>query len=294
MHSHLGMVLFYISVSSVMALAVSTAVFDQLVTSSITPYLIVSLTVGVVIIVSPYHALAVYFFSYTAFFLTIGIFSVSPAQTLHARLYGLFASVIGLALSYMVWRQNTSIYKQRLKIEQQLKLLEHSNRELERLSFYDVLTHLPNRRYMDDAIKRESALMQLKKHPSSLILLDLDKFKHINDRFGHPGGDCVLEQLSTLLSASIRRYDTLCRLSGDEFVLLLPQTAFDDALVIAESLRALIATHGFKIKNQPVNITASLGVTRLSSPLTAPESQYARADRAMYKAKEQGGNYVCK
>ncbi len=167
--------------------------------------------------------------------------------------------------------------------------------ELARLSLTDVLTGLPNRRRFEDEIARawtgppDPAAMR------SLLAVDVDHFKAINDRYGHGIGDAVLRGLAACLSASIRRPgDLACRIGGEEFVLLLPDTDEAGALRIAEAVHAEVATLGIAAAGiRPGSITVSIGLasTRGSATGTvAPADLYPLADMALYAAKAAGRN----
>ncbi len=123
-------------------------------------------------------------------------------------------------------------------------------------------------------------------------MLDVDDFKGINDEYGHPVGDSILAQLGHLLSTSIRKYDTLCRLGGDEFIILLPQTSLAEAMIFAERFRKLAPYH-FPLESVTISATASIGVARLSgSRDDSLITQYADVDKALYLAKQEGRNCV--
>ncbi|MBN2809222.1 MAG: GGDEF domain-containing protein [Deltaproteobacteria bacterium] len=163
--------------------------------------------------------------------------------------------------------------------------------ELERMNRLDSLTGLNNRGHFDEIIKRESLRGDRYRHPTSLIMLDLDHFKKINDTFGHQTGDQVLQTIGRLLLAEVRQSDTPCRYGGEEFAIILPETGLDEACKIGERFRRIIeqqtlVTH----KNVTLKITASLGIA------STQESQnidlVAAADRALYLAKNSGRNQV--
>ena len=135
--------------------------------------------------------------------------------------------------------------------------------------------------------------MMRKNYESCLIMLDIDYFKFVNDCHGHPVGDKLLVQISTLLSQNIRKYDTICRLGGEEFLILLPQTDLDEALAVAHKLLNVISSQPFVINDKTVSITTSIGVSRLNKDADASLiEQYTHVDTALYKAKRDGRNCV--
>ncbi|MFC5549862.1 diguanylate cyclase [Massilia aerilata] len=164
---------------------------------------------------------------------------------------------------------------------------------LRRQSVLDPLTGLFNRRYFDETLRRELARSRRMASPLSLVVLDVDHFKCVNDGFGHAAGDAVLRAIAQLVRQSIRYCDVACRYGGEELVILMPDCAQPDAARRAEALRADIA--GAPPMNDgagPDAITASFGVAEF--PLHGPDadSLFRAADQAMYRAKREGRNRV--
>lgn len=153
----------------------------------------------------------------------------------------------------------------------------------------DALTQLGNRRAMDEELRlcvEDYARSQM---PASLIVLDLDFFKQVNDEFGHKAGDDVLIELADLLALRVRKTDRVFRFGGEEFVVLARNTSLKDALVIAEQLRTQIA-EALKAPNEAA-LTASFGCAQLN-PREDQQNWFIRADKAVYQAKQQGRNCV--
>jgi len=162
-------------------------------------------------------------------------------------------------------------------------------RELENLSVTDQLTGLNNRRYFDKQFQLEFAKVQRYGSKLSLIMLDIDHFKNINDQHGHQIGDEALKEFSNLLKNKIRATDILSRWGGEEFIILLPETSISNAAIIAEKLRVSIAKRDFKIVGR---LTASLGVSQVFSKEGGNREAILNADNALYDAKRQGRNKV--
>ncbi|AEG34056.1 diguanylate cyclase [Thermus thermophilus SG0.5JP17-16] len=155
-------------------------------------------------------------------------------------------------------------------------------------AYTDFLTGLRNSRYLEPILERELFRLQRYSRPLSLILLDLDGFKAVNDTHGHEVGDRVLRTLAQCLEAHLRRSDRAVRLGGEEFALLLPETPLPQALRLAERLRQAVEA----MEVPPVaRITASFGVAE-ESPSDTPLTLLRRADEAMYRAKHRGKNRV--
>jgi diguanylate cyclase (GGDEF)-like protein len=185
---------------------------------------------------------------------------------------------------------------QRLQVELE-KRLEESRQQnviLQHLSTTDYLTGLHNHRYLQERIEEELNLSIRKRIPVSVIMVDLDHFKKVNDVYGHLFGDQVLREVAEILKKSTRACDTVARYGGEEFLILLPATELEGAVMIAE--RALEQIRSWKFDNEGtlVPITASSGVAGfIPSSVGRRENLVAKADRAMYRAKELGRDQVC-
>jgi diguanylate cyclase (GGDEF)-like protein len=165
--------------------------------------------------------------------------------------------------------------------------------ELLRLATTDFLTGLPNRRRFVEQLELELARLRRGLVSSiALLMLDLDHFKAVNDRYGHPAGDSVLQHFSALLRESLRRVDTAGRLGGEEFAVLLAGSSIDNASAYAERLREQVAQTSFRSAGSDLHVTVSIGVTVLSDFDTTSEAVLARADLALYRAKSAGRNRV--
>lgn len=170
--------------------------------------------------------------------------------------------------------------------------LARNTRELERLATVDTLTGLYNRRHMMETGTHELARMRRHGSPMALMLVDVDRFKHINDTWGHPTGDCALRALAGVMSTAMRDQDTLGRLGGEEFIAILPETDGTGAATIAERTLAAVreATLARTDDGEPIRITVSIGITALESANDSFECALVRADKALYRAKENGRN----
>ena len=163
----------------------------------------------------------------------------------------------------------------------------------EQLTITDDLTKLFNSRYLNLYISRE--IKRCKRHgiPLSVIFLDLDGFKGINDQFGHLAGSGTLAEVGSILALAVRESDILARYGGDEFVVVLPETPASGALVIAERLRKAIEEHGF-LQGQGLSarISASFGIASYPDHALTPEGLIQKADQAMYRVKERDKNGI--
>jgi diguanylate cyclase (GGDEF)-like protein len=161
---------------------------------------------------------------------------------------------------------------------------------LARKAQIDPLTGLWNRRFLDSRLDEAESLARRSGQPLSCVIADIDHFKSINDRFGHPFGDEVLRGVAGVMSDLVRTEDTLCRFGGEEFVLVLPNTPADGAVNLAERLREQVAGKAFQHKGTSVPVTASFGIAGYDPAATVP--MLDRADQALYAAKKAGRNRV--
>ncbi|MFD0672867.1 diguanylate cyclase [Cohnella sp. GCM10027633] len=171
--------------------------------------------------------------------------------------------------------------------ERKQRELMNVNHMLETMALTDPLTGLYNRRYFQESLLANIAMFHRSQAPFSLIILDIDRFKSINDTYGHPVGDIVLKQLGQLLKSKARESDVVARYGGEEFVLLLPQANWDNAVAIAERYRASIEATPLA----DLRVTASFGVATMTPGYT-DETLIGQADQALYRSKENGRNRV--
>ncbi|WP_108978425.1 diguanylate cyclase [Leptospira ryugenii] len=161
-------------------------------------------------------------------------------------------------------------------------------------SIRDPLTNLYNRRYMDDRVTQEFFRCKRHGHPFSICLLDIDHFKHVNDTYGHDMGDSVLRCIATILKNHLRQTDVVARYGGEEYLILLPETNLQNALLVMEKIRNLVASHKQVTEdNREFFITFSGGISGGQIQTNDSVFQYMReADRLLYVAKESGRNKV--
>jgi two-component system, cell cycle response regulator len=173
---------------------------------------------------------------------------------------------------------------------QQLESMLHS---VEALASTDALTGLFNRRRFADVLRREFAVTRRYKNTLSCLLLDLDHFKQINDRFGHDAGDQVLKEVARRITGSLREVDLAARYGGEEFVVLLPHTSKGDARIVAERLLKNVRKQDFTFGGEVVTVTTSIGCAGNSDVDSSnPEDLVKAADIALYGAKKNGRNCI--
>jgi diguanylate cyclase len=178
------------------------------------------------------------------------------------------------------------------ELENETLRLRQDLDEQHTLSLLDPLTSVFNRLGYNEGLAREYARWKRHGGELSLLVFDLDLFKSINDTYGHAAGDKVLASVAGLLRKQIRQTDLLCRLGGEEFAIILPETNLGGAAAIGEKLRASISASHFRFKEQPVPVTVSIGIAEFRGA-DEEDDVFERADRALYLAKKSGRNRCC-
>ena len=180
------------------------------------------------------------------------------------------------------------------RINELQKQLVLTNARLEQLALVDPLTQVYNRRFFQQELTR--AVDQARRHARTLAvaMVDIDHFKQFNDTYGHTAGDRILEDVSTILTQFTRSADTVSRYGGEEFALILPDTDFERASVLAERIRATIAAANFDVgaRASDIHVTVSIGLASLTDSMNEVFELVDRADQALYVAKSAGRNCV--
>ncbi len=171
--------------------------------------------------------------------------------------------------------------------------MEKASKRTAQLIMTDDLTGLYNRRYLKERLSEEFERSKRYSLPISCMMLDIDRFKAVNDRFGHPAGDIVLKRLAKLLVRTLRHGDVCTRVGGEEFFIVLPHTMLAGALVVANRLRTSVEDTVFKLGRKQTSITLSIGLCNLPAHGPADANDFLRmADDALYAAKRKGRNRV--
>ncbi|MDH5517375.1 MAG: GGDEF domain-containing protein [Gammaproteobacteria bacterium] len=172
------------------------------------------------------------------------------------------------------------------------KKLISKNRELEVLATIDGLTGVVNKRMFSEMAEKYIETASRKNNPLSFLYLDLDHFKKINDEYGHHVGDTILIKFADVVRECLRKSDLLGRVGGEEFAVILFDADLNAAKLVAEKIRAAVEISGYQYENQRVQITTSIGMTKMASVTDTLESMQQRADQALYKAKASGRNRI--
>lgn len=179
-----------------------------------------------------------------------------------------------------------------LRLREYAMRLEQLNEELERLATTDALTSAYNRRYFMSKLEEEVKRVRRYKRPSSLMMIDVDHFKKINDTFGHDVGDHVLIALVKLLEEQVRQLDTVARIGGEEFAILMPETSEEDALILVNRLLDAARAAAITVADNTVRFTISIGCTEFDADTVDGEGILKMADMALYDAKRSGRDQV--
>lgn len=169
------------------------------------------------------------------------------------------------------------------------------NARLEALAHTDPLTHLLNRRALTIRLVAELERVRRYNSPLTMLMIDLDHFKRVNDTYGHLVGDEVLRGIAMILQRSLRSVDMVARYGGEEFVVVLPETTEQGAVAFAERIRQRVEQHAFEAERaNTARVTVSIGVSAFPAPhVETADDLFSKADAALYRAKEKGRNRVC-
>jgi len=180
------------------------------------------------------------------------------------------------------------------RLIEQSEQLHITNQELQQLSITDALTNVYNRRYFDQQLGKEVEVANRYRESCSLLLIDLDHFKTVNDQYGHHAGDIVLREVAQNLQHHLRQLDLLCRCGGEEFAVICKHTDAQSALILAEKLRLAISKLTQTIEQQQIRVTISIGIATIPSTdsLAKKEPFYLAADRALYYSKAHGRDRI--
>ena len=194
--------------------------------------------------------------------------------------------------SHDVARNLLAIIAGRMRHDNSALISSHNQRaQYEHQATVDALTGVHNRRWMNDAFPRVLHRCALNKQYSTLMVLDIDHFKHVNDTWGHLVGDAALKALANIMQLNLRPHDLLVRYGGEEFAILLPETGVEEARSIAERLRKMVAANEVVSHGVTFKITISVGIAPVIGG-SSLEEVFAQADEALYCAKENGRNRV--
>ncbi|MCW8826431.1 MAG: sensor domain-containing diguanylate cyclase [Gammaproteobacteria bacterium] len=274
---------------------------------------VIALLVLAVLISSHVMALLVAFlfvFVFSGFMVVLGAISLwSGNQTARFFLLASISAICGASVTAMaVWGfipYNALYYRAvdigmmadavllAMALAERFRVSQDEKLRAEKMAGIDPLTELNNRRAFYEQVKPIWSTGQRHQRDTSVIMLDIDKFKQLNDSYGHAHGDSVLVSLAQVLKREAREGDILTRWGGEEFLIFLPETGLTDAISLANRLREKVAAITLEMNGEAVSITASFGVAHIESHDIALDELISIADRHLYTAKEHGRNRVC-
>ncbi len=179
-----------------------------------------------------------------------------------------------------------------LRLRENQKQLSAANQNLAKIAYKDPLTDTYNRRYFASRSNDEFKKARRYKRHLSVIMLDVDHFKEVNDRYGHGMGDSALIEIAMMCRAQIRGEDFIGRMGGEEFCICCPETDLEGAIVLAERIRVATLNHAITHSDDTCTCTISFGVTEIHNEDKDFDQMYERSDQLLYQAKEQGRNRV--
>jgi len=166
------------------------------------------------------------------------------------------------------------------------------NARLYQMATLDRMSNLYVHHYFKNQLHTEFLRAKRYKKPLSLLMLDIDHFKNVNDTYGHQKGDLVIKDIAKIIRAGIREIDIAARYGGEEFAVIFPETGIESSITVAERLRETIEKHHFISHKAPVHITSSFGIACIRKDVTSPSQLLEMADQALYRSKENGRNQV--
>jgi diguanylate cyclase (GGDEF)-like protein len=213
--------------------------------------------------------------------------------TLRAAAHALESCALYAMLREHLQNLEQTVQERTAELETTAMELKISNEKLMKLSDTDPLTRLYNRRFLMKDLERKMLRAKREMESLSLVILDIDHFKKINDTYGHQNGDFVIMTIAEVSLKRMRSHDIVARYGGEEFVIVLPETSLSDAVLIAERLRETVQTTCFPPPMEGLTVTVSLGVSTFPSvKVDCIDSLFRQADKALYRAKRHGRNRV--
>ena len=285
----------------VLVWAIHLTLADQAVGSAISAYANACAAMAILLLVRPAHAALLYAAAWAWLAWGLGSVASGPDTLANARVNAASASLLSFWVSVLLWRRFVQTELLQRALADTNRRLERNQVQLETLATTDTLTGLLNRRALWDRALVELARAQREHTPLSLLVLDLDHFKQVNDQWGHLAGDAVLRHVTALMQGAVRRTDVVGRLGGEEFVVLLPQEGPEAGNRLAEKLRQLIAVTPMPWENAALVNTASrasglpvtVSIGGGSLPSRGPGSLgllLEMGDKTLYRAKTGGGH----
>jgi diguanylate cyclase (GGDEF)-like protein len=278
-----------ISILTILLLSLMALIngLDQAIHENISSVFIANLIIfsGVILLNFPLN-LAVYLIPFLTYLGGLVVFQHNANSLISNSINGLIFFLASIIISTLIYNYHYEEISKNI-------ILEETNLKLKYMSNHDSLTGLLNRRCFGAQVSEKMRIITETTELAALILLDIDHFKHINDKFGHPIGDIVIKEVSHILMEHIKPNDLATRWGGEEFLIFLFQTSIDEVYSLAENIRLSIQNKVIIADKSQIQITASLGISLLKDDFSNSfDTSYKAADVALYQAKNQGRNKV--
>lgn len=271
----------------------AASILDVGIGNGIGTFMIICQGVAVLSLMRPLMSVGIFGAALVVFWGILRTSHIEPTLLASLQVQVVSALLMASAMSMILWHQYTRTVLLRRQLSEKNAMLLSQQQELVTLAERDALTGLYNRRQFMRMAEMELVRADRMPRGTSLLMVDLDFFKKVNDEHGHPAGDGVLQQVASILMSSVRASDLVGRMGGEEFIVLLPYTTPGQAVVVAEKLRNALRAHPLKIEHLQLPVTASFGVTGLTETQKAPlQALYTAADLALYAAKHGGRDRV--
>jgi diguanylate cyclase (GGDEF)-like protein len=261
--------------------------------AGVSSFMLICIMFGVLSLMRPAISVPLFLGAYLVFAWMLGHASIPSMHNNSLNIVAFFSPLLALLASVMVWNQFAKGVMLRRQLSRSNQALVAQQRELAFLADHDTLTGLFNRREFMRQAQQELQRAVRAVTSTHCVMVDLDYFKKVNDVHGHPVGDAMLQHIAAVLRRGVRSTDTVARLGGEEFIVLLPDTDRQGACEVAEKLRQLVRAEPLVYLGVALPVTASFGVSGTTQgQKVAIESIYAAADRALYVAKQLGRDQV--
>jgi diguanylate cyclase (GGDEF)-like protein len=285
--------LIVLAVAWTLGITVVIAAIDQLFLSDITPFLFGCITVGAVPLMRPRLALPMFLGAYGLLYHALAITQQDPVLLHIGRVTGLAAVFLSFGVSMVLWHQASAGMLRNKTLRDSNEALAAKQRHPGVRVQRDELTGLYNRWTFTRLAENELARAGRYPCDTSIIMVDIDFFRNINDAHGHLAGDAVLKHVAAVLSSSVRHTDVVARVGGEEFIVMLSQTPVEAAVTLAEKLRVRVQDSPAQVDDLQIPVTASFGVAGVAAGQAGTVGElYTAADSALYDAKHQGRNRV--
>lgn len=257
---------------------------DQATTSSITIYISFIIIISIVTVMELKYAIITFLIPHLLFIVGMFLYQEDSALRLFNIINGSTFMLTSIVISFIIYNNFFQLTKNRI-------LLEEANNRLEHLSNTDSLTKIYNRRFGLKRLSEEISRSNRTNHDLAVMLVDIDDFKNINDTFGHVAGDYTLSSFTRVIESQLRKEDVFMRYGGEEFLVILPETNQDGAMVVAEKIRNMIASSIFSYQDKEYQITVSIGIAMYPKKrVDEVNTLIDIADKNLYTSKRNGKN----